>query len=497
MQRQQLFQKTTSTTNTCLQLNLLKKWPKIPMLPVLGSSWVYFPILGRYDKLRMHLADRHKNQTYGDVVREKIGKFELVFSFNPKDMETLVKYEGRYPVRTELASIKVYRESRKQWYKTMGVAILNGEEWWDLRSKAQKHLMKPKAIEGFLNPMQDVARDLVKNIYNKRDGNKEVPDFLKELHKWGIESVALAGLDTRLGALSSSVAPDSDALRLIVAIQTIFDLFMKLEPAAGNFPFWKYFPTPAWKRYVAAADTFTELAFKYINRALEALKSKSGNEDNLTLLENMLLKKELDPSAIMVMVADMLMAGVDTTSHTVAFLLYHLAKNPEKQKILFDELVTLFPNKGDKITPEIFSQLRYLKACIKESIRFDPVARGHGRTLDRDVVISGYRVPAKTFIIIALQQIYRNEKYFKNANQFWPERWLSKDDKPKNPFAYTPFGIGTRSCIGRRLAELEIICLSAEILRNFKVEYHHEDIGMITRTVNAPDRPLRLSFIDR
>lgn len=54
------------------------------------------------------------------------------------------------------------------------------------------------------------------------------------------------------------------------------------------------------------------IAFKYINLSLEALKKKSDDEIELTLLQSMLLTKGLDVSGAMVTVADMLMAGIDT-----------------------------------------------------------------------------------------------------------------------------------------------------------------------------------------
>ncbi|KFM71475.1 putative cytochrome P450 12a4, mitochondrial, partial [Stegodyphus mimosarum] len=357
--------------------------------------------------------------------------------------------------------------------------------------------MKPKTIQAYLYPMQDVARDLVKRIYEERDDNKEVHEFLQDLYKWALESVAFVGLDTRLGCLDSNLPPDSDGLRMINSVQMKFDLMNKLEAFAGNFQFWKYFPTPGWKKFINAADVFTEIAFKYINRSLEILKKDSIEDKELTLLQSMLLTKGLDASGAMVTVADMLMAGIDTTSHTLGFLLYHLAKNPDKQQILYEEIQKFLPNKSDKITPSVFRELRYLKSCLKESMRLDPIVRGNGRTLDHDVVISGYRVPAGTVIFAMLQVVYRDEKYFKNPNLFYPERWMIKEENNTTPFAFLPFGIGTRSCIGRRLAELEIICATTEIIRNFKVEYHHEDIDMYTRLINIPDRPLKFRFIER
>lgn len=58
-----------------------------------------------------------------------------------------------------------------------------------------------------------------------------------------------------------------------------------------------------------------------------------------------------------------------------------------------------------------------------------------------------------------------NEEHFKDANKFSPERWLrdatgkNSNTKDMNAFAYLPFGFGTRSCVGRRFAEMEIMVL--------------------------------------
>lgn len=64
-----------------------------------------------------------------------------------------------------------------------------------------------------------------------------------------------------------------------------------------------------------------------------------------------------------------------------------------------------------------------------------------------------------------LQVIGRKEKYFKNANNFVPERWLDKEDRPGTAFAYAPFGIGVRSCVGKRVAEQEMTCLITEVTK--------------------------------
>lgn len=66
------------------------------------------------------------------------------------------------------------------------------------------------------------------------------------------------GLDARLDCLNPNLNTESDGMKMINSVQTQFYCMNKLEPFAGNFPFWKYFPTPTWKKFEKAADVFTE-----------------------------------------------------------------------------------------------------------------------------------------------------------------------------------------------------------------------------------------------
>lgn len=97
----------------------------------------------------------------------------------------------------------------------------------------------------------------------------------------------------------------------------------------------------------------------------------------------------------------------------------------------------------------------------------------------------------------------QDEIHFKRSNEFIPERWLKDNTDPQcprakdaNPFTYLPFGFGSRMCIGRRFAELEIEVLTARILREFKVEWHRPDLKFKSITINMPDEPLKFRMID-
>lgn len=481
------------------QLEVAKPFEAIPhlrMLPVIGTAWQYFPIIGRYTMDKMHVAGKDKHRLLGDIFRDKAVNLNIVILCKPDDIATVFRTEGRYPSRGPMETLRTYRDSRRHWYSNVGLLSLEEQEWWNLRYKANMHVLKPEGILAYLDPMQDVARDFIQKMLMDRDGRKEVPKFLGELFKWALESVALVGLDTRLGCLEPNLSPDSDAMKMIKSAQTLLDCMNVLEAFSGKVQWWKlkYVPSPTWNKFERVSDIFSEISFKYINNSIENLRRQpENNVKTLTILQSMMAKGSVLSEA-MVMVNDMLLGGIHTTSHTVGYFLYNMAKNPDKQELLYKEISRLLPTKEHRISTEIFDDLKYLRACLDESQRLIPTFGGMARVLENDIVLSGYRVPAGTLIGMNMMVITKNKRYFSNPEQYIPERWQTDEI---HKFAFLPFGHGKRTCIGKTLAQMEMICLIAEIIRNFKVEYHYEDIEVLTKFVMEPDKPLRFTFIER
>lgn len=91
-----------------------------------------------------------------------------------------------------------------------------------------------------------------------------------------------------------------------------------------------------------------------------------------------------------------------------------------------------------------------------------------------------------------------DEKYFPESHSFLPERWLRSSQKYDNynPFTYLPFGYGSRICIGRRFAELEIRTLVARLVRNYHLEWNYPPPTIESLTINMPQGDLRLCLKD-
>lgn len=74
-------------------------------------------------------------------------------------------------------------------------------------------------------------------------------------------------------------------------------------------------------------------------------------------------------------------------------MLYLLAKNPEKQQKLREEIMRILPDKDENLTTESLNNIPYLRACLKETNRLRPILLGNLRSAGYDLVLKGYQIP--------------------------------------------------------------------------------------------------------
>jgi cytochrome P450 len=88
------------------------------------------------------------------------------------------------------------------------------------------------------------------------------------------------------------------------------------------------------------------------------------------------------------------------------------------------------------------------------------------RVLQRPTAIGGWELPRGTLVYISIDLAHRNPRLWPDADRFDPNRFL--DARPR-PFAYFPFGGGSRRCIGMSYALYEMRVIVAEALRRFRI----------------------------
>ncbi|XP_077483619.1 putative cytochrome P450 49a1 [Amblyomma americanum] len=471
--------------------------PRVPSLPLVGSSWMYWRAVGKYHPDRRHLAAADMNRKYGPIVAERLpGRYSLVHLFSADDFRTLYQEEGKMPFRMGATAFKKYRESRPQYYANIGILNLQGQEWYKVRSKTQPYTLRPRTIMSYVPGMDLIAEDALQLIDKTRDEKKEVEDCYTILYRWALESVMLASADTRIGCLADPLPPGSDGAAFL---QDMNDVFGCLQIFGYRFPYFRYFRTPTWRKFEKSMDAFTLRLFKHIQEAANRLRTRQSDQE-YTILEHLLVEKKLGFGEILSFMSDFIMGGADTTSSSATFCVYNLAKNPDAQEKARQEVLSVVGEDCRVVESRHLNNLPYLKACLKESLRINPVLSGVFRKLDHDVVMSGYTIPAGTPVFTENYVASQLEENFTHAHKFMPERWLKseeqRDDWVLHPYASLPFSFGPRMCLGRRMAELEVWILLVKLLVKYKIEYHYEDIGFVGKLANAPDKPARFRFVE-
>jgi cytochrome P450 len=162
-----------------------------------------------------------------------------------------------------------------------------------------------------------------------------------------------------------------------------------------------------------------------------------------------------------------LLAGHETTSTWCYWAFFALAKYPDIQQLVFDDIIKHAPV-GTTIDLERVDKMTYFFAFLKEVLRLYPPVGLLLRHTSREETFLGHTIPANTRLVIAPHLLHRHAGYWPDPLLFCPERWL--DDTPKHAFCYLPFSAGARNCIGQRFATMEAQLMLVPIIRQFEID---------------------------
>jgi cytochrome P450 len=169
----------------------------------------------------------------------------------------------------------------------------------------------------------------------------------------------------------------------------------------------------------------------------------------------------------------LLLAGEDTTAHTMAWTIWLLASRPEVQARCAEEADEVLE---EQLFPDAFEtvgRLHYGEVVLRESMRLRPVAPIIGVEPLADTTIAGTHIPAGTRVMLLTRYAGMRDGGYERASDFDPDRWLDDGEQERSTHdskAFLAFGAGPRFCPGRNLAFLESKSAMAMIARNFQIE---------------------------
>ena len=324
-----------------------------------------------------------------------------------------------------------------------------------MRKKMNPIFLKQSGILQGLEFSKKITDDLIQRL--AEENKVGIENFEAILHQWSVEST-LAAL---YGSTYFQNRCQIDLNTFIQFVHDMFDNSATLQTQSAS---------KACESNSVPWQNFCQSAFGAFNFLNEHFSDTSKSDGMIALIS----KKFDNDEEVLRIVNDLIIAAADTTSYTTLWTMYLLAQNPQYQ-----------------------SEMKAKEAC-KESMRLFPVAPFLTRIQQDPIQVADYLIEAGQLVLISLYAMGRDEKYFTDADQFKPDRWMRIDTKLAgvlHPFASLPFSFGVRSCIGKKLAEHQMEYFLSEFFKRFRLECHDDAVEMSMKLIGLPDRKMKFKKI--
>jgi cytochrome P450 len=329
-----------------------------------------------------------------------------------------------------------------------GVLVVDGEKHDKLRGEMDPLLQRRQVyphIPAFWSCTNQIARTW-------QDG--DIRDMLVEMRKVAI--LILFGTLFRV-----DIAQDLDRLW-----HPTLDLIEFISPG-----WWIIFPKmPRHPKYRRARQIMDDYLYDLILQRRAELQDASVQETTDDLLSRLVLKDEMSDELIRDQLLTMLIAGHDTSTALLAWILYLLGKYPKSMEEARREVDLVFGDSHQPPSIEQVNNLVFIDQVIKEALRLYPPIHVGNRKAAENMSLQGYGVPKGTRVMYSIYLSHREEEYWPDPEAFDPQRFDRQSEAHRPPFTYVPFGGGPRNCIGAAFAQVESKVVLARLLQLFELE---------------------------
>ena len=409
------------------------------------------------------------SQEYGSVFICWINKVPMLILSQPEAIERTIVNGMRD------GSLIRSQRSVHAWNDISGpILIGQSGEAWQWRRKAWNPEFSVVGLSSYLGMVHGACSQATETVRAAGPDIVKADPLFVEL-TMRVISCLMLGIPVERDAVTPE-GPPLDIEKVYNAMAVMSYRFLRV--ATGEKSWQKYLPTQNSKDYWAARNDIESMLAPRVDLALQ-LRDSVEIPDGQTseLFRNCMLvkiaakeprygKKDLIAEAI-----ELLIAGTDTTAHTLSYAMAELALHPEvgaKARAVVDAAW----EKHGELGQEALKELNYIRAVVKETLRLYSVASG-STPLEtvRETEVEGIRLPAGSRIFWSMIAAGRDSETYDDPNTFRPERWLKEGNGKGSPsLPVVQFGSGFHRCLGEHLAMLEATVMLAQLLREFDWE---------------------------
>lgn len=443
---------------------LFKDLPGPKGIPFFGSAF-------SMELNNMHNQFEEMADEFGDVFKIKLGPVKMAIISNPKIIQYILRERPEGFIRMKKLD-QVLREEGVH-----GVFNAEGEDWKMHRRMVAKGL-DVKHQKAFFDKML-VSVDRLHAKWKRAADSGEEIDIQQDFLRFTVDITTTLAFGYEMNTIEEKGGVVQDHM------EKIFPMLFKRINAPIQWH--KVYRAKKDKEFDKALAAINEMIDQWIIDGRKRLQDHPELKENPTnFLEAILLEAEQEADfgdeEVKGNLVTVLMAGEDTTAHTLTWSIFLLTKFKEYQTKLRAEIDA---HLGDALSIQDYETslgFKFIESVAYETMRLKPVAPILLFEPLQDVEIDGYAFKKGTRILIHSRYAAIQDENFTNGKEFYPERWMKESRCPMHSMdAYIPFGGGPRFCPGKNLALLEMKLVLAMLIKNFDVEMvtPHNDVKEI------------------
>lgn len=449
-------------------LRRIAELPGPPGWPLLGH-------LAQLDLQRLHQVLEQWHREYGALYTIRLGPKPVLVSSNHEVLQAVLR-ERPQRFRRIAAVEQVLAEMGAN-----GVFSVEGEAW-----KAQRRLVMQGLNASHFRAFFPVLQGIVERLRRRWQAAAEAGQVLEmrdELTRFTVDATtALA-----FGEDPNTIDQHHDAIQQ--HLSKVFPMIFSRVNAV--LPYWRWFKLPrdrAFDTAVAAVHGHVQALIARNRVQMGQRMAAQPDAPPANLLQSLLAARDDDGSAlsdadVAANVMTLLLAGEDTTAHSLAWAMYYLAADPALQQRLHDEALAQFGPQRGCPTFETLRSLDSFEAVVSESLRLKPTVPLLYLEPNQDCTIADVAVPAGTPLFFVLRPDMMDAANFDAPERFDPQRWTAPRHGSEGGSgdgaagrgahqarAHVQFGAGPRVCPGRHLAVVEMRLVLSMLMRNFSLQ---------------------------
>ncbi len=418
-----------------------------------------WPLVGnllQFDLPRLHQQMEAWAERYGPAYRLRIGRRDALVLSDPALIATALR-ERPQTWRRMRPIEAVIREAGGH-----GVFSAEGADWQRQR-RLVTSAFDPTHLRRYFPSLQRVTERLGEQwLAAARRG--EAIDLQASLTRYTVD--VTAGL---------AFGVDLDTLNAPHPIQQHLDqmfpmLFRRIN---APWPYWHWLRLPADRAYDRALRQIHDAVRGFVGAARQRLQDEPGRRERPTdLLEAMLVARDAEGDAlteaeVVGNVITVLLAGEDTTAHTLSWAIWLLHTHRGDWQALVAEVDAALGAAALPPSVDAARGLAGVEAAVHEAMRLKPVAPLLFLEANHDTTLGEWRLPAGAPLFCLMRRAAMDERLAADIADFRPPRW--REDAAALRKASMPFGAGPRLCPGRGLALLEMTMVLAMLARRFEL----------------------------